>query len=349
MMAGMKKPAIVFSSAAFAAVGLTVLLGAQAKPPASPSDYGQWESLQLQQTGGGLSPDGRYIAFVINTSNRDSELRIASVADGAATVTPFGAQPAFSADSRWAAYAIGVSEAQDEKLKKEKKPLRKKVGMLNLQSGSATTVDEGESVAFDASGTHLAMRHYAPEPHKKADAAPVEPSDAPAGATLVVRDLASGRDTTLGNVGEFAWQDKGPLLAVTISTSDKVGNGVQLLNPQSGTLRVLDSETSVYSGLAWRKESADLAVLRSTTDDRHDGPTETALAWTRIGDSAEARHAFDPSADQRFPSGMRTVPFRKPTWSDDGKVVFLGVAKWIASSAPARKTTTAQADGDLHA
>src|SRR5207244_1190050 len=206
--------------------------------------------------------------------------------------------PAFSADSRWAAYAIGVSEAQDEKLKKEKKPLRKKVGLLNLQSSAATSVDEVESFAFDASGTHLAMRHYAPEPEKKSgDAPPAEPSDAPAGATLVVRDLASGRDTTLGNVGEFAWQDKGPLLAVTISTSDKVGNGVQLLNPQSGTLRVLDSATSVYSGLAWRKESADLAVLQSKTDDRHDGPTEAALAWTRVDQPAEARHAFDPTAD----------------------------------------------------
>src|SRR5258708_2278601 len=244
MMAVMKKTAIALSSAAFAAIGLTVLLDPHAKPPASPSDYRQWGSLQLQQNRRGLSRAGRSIAFVVNKSNRDSELRIATVADSAAKVTAFGAQPAFSADSRWAAYGIGVSEAQDEKLKKEKKPVRKKVGMLNLQSGSATTVDEVESFAFDASGTHLAMRHYAPEPDKKADAAPVEPSDAPAGATLVLRDLAGGRDTTLGHVGEFSVQDKGPLLAVTISTSDKVGNGVQLLNPQSGTLRVLDSETS---------------------------------------------------------------------------------------------------------
>src|SRR5712691_7557128 len=112
MMSGMKKTAIAIFCAAFAIVGFSVLPLAQTKPPASPSEYGQWESLQLQQNRGGLSPDGRYIAFVINKSNRDSELRIASVADGAATVTPFGAQPAFSADSRWAAYAIGVSEAQ---------------------------------------------------------------------------------------------------------------------------------------------------------------------------------------------------------------------------------------------
>src|SRR5258708_20541804 len=128
MMTVMKKTAIALSSAAFAAIGLTVLLDAQAKPPASPSDYGQWESLQLQQNRGGLSPDGRSIAFVVNKSNRDSELRIATVTDGAAKVTAFGAQPAFSPDSRSPAYAIGVSEAQDEKLKKDKKPLRKQVG-----------------------------------------------------------------------------------------------------------------------------------------------------------------------------------------------------------------------------
>ena len=85
----MKNTAITVCSAALAAAGLTALLGAQARPPASPADYGQWESLQLQQNRGGLSPDGRYIAFVINKSNRDSELRITTVADGTEKVTAF--------------------------------------------------------------------------------------------------------------------------------------------------------------------------------------------------------------------------------------------------------------------
>src|SRR5947208_1935291 len=81
----------------------------------------------------------------------------------------------------------------------------------------------------------------------------------------VVSHLTDGRDTSFGNVSEFAWQDVptgGHLLAIAISAEDKTGNGVQLFDTATGSLRVLDSASSVYSGLAWRKDSADLAALR---------------------------------------------------------------------------------------
>src|SRR5207244_921341 len=149
--------------------------------------------------------------------------------------------------------------------------------------------------AFDAAGSHIAMRRYAPEPEKRPapDAAPPPDADAPAiGATLVVRDLATGRDTTFGNVGEYAWQEKGRLLAITIAVEDKTWNGVQLYDPQTSALRVLDSSPSTYTGLAWRKDAADLAVLRSKTADRRDGPTEVALAWTRLGGAAERHFTY---------------------------------------------------------
>ena len=161
-----------------------------------------------------------------------------------------------------------------------------------------------------------------------------------------MRHLATLRDTTLGNVAEFAWQDKGRLLAVTISAEDKAGNGVQLFDPDSSALRVLDSSSSIYSALAWRKDAADLAVLKSKSDDRHDGPTHVALAWTHLTEPSEATRMYDPTADNAFPPGMRTVAFRKPSWSDEGAVVFLGVAKWAEKPAAPRKAAATAAGGD---
>src|SRR5437016_428739 len=116
------------------AAGTIVHLGAQTKPPVAPAEYGQFETLQLP-TGGGLSPDGRWIAYGINRSNRSNELRVMSVSDGTTSTIAFGAQPAFSADSRWAAYAIGMSESQEEKLRSDKKPIHRKAGVLDLQHG----------------------------------------------------------------------------------------------------------------------------------------------------------------------------------------------------------------------
>ena len=130
-------------------------------------------------------------------------------------------------------------------------------------------------------------------PAEKKDATPPPPDvdPEPSGATLIVRNLAAGRDTTFGNVSEYAWQDlpkQGRLLALAISAEDKTGNGVQLFDPESGSLRVLDSSSSSYTGLAWRKKSTDLAVLKSKADDKHDGPAQIALAWGHLGESKEA-------------------------------------------------------------
>ena len=316
-------------SLVLAALASATVLAGQTRQPVTDADYGKFETL-VTQPRAGLSPDGRWLAYGINRSNRENELRVSSTATGEVKAVAFGAQPAFSANSSWIAYAIGYSEAQEEKLRKEKKPIHRKVGMLELASGKMTTIDGVESFAFNASGTHLTMKRYPPERKDGADASTSAASadETPAGATLIVRHLESGRDTTFGNVTEFAWQEKGGLLAFAIGAEDKTGNGVQLYDPESGSLRVLDSAQAIYTGLTWRKdvtrETNDLAVLRSATDDRHDGPTHAVLAWKNLGPAV----TFDPLTAPGFPTGSRIVSFRRPTWSDDGRTVFVGVGRW---------------------
>jgi len=244
------------------------------------------------------------------------------VASGTPKVLSFGSQATFSADSQWLAYAIGLSESQEEKRRQQKKRIKRKLGALRLDSGDMTTVDGIEAFAFNASGTHLAMKRYAPERKDQ----PEQPAadDAPPGTTLIVRELATGRDTTFGNVTEFVWQDKGKLLALTISADDKTGNGVQLFEPESGSLRVLDSAAAIYTGLTWRKEADDLAVLRGATDDLHDGASHAILAWRKMGTVS----SFDPLKASGVPAGSRIVSYRRPTWSDDGRAIFVGIGRW---------------------
>ncbi|HSC29185.1 MAG TPA: prolyl oligopeptidase family serine peptidase [Vicinamibacterales bacterium] len=307
------------------AAALATTVTGQQKPPVPRSDFGKFETLVVQQRGG-LSPDGAWIAYGINRGNRENELRIAPVRGGSTTTVPYGTQPAFSTDSRYAAYAIGYSEAEEEKLREQKKPVHRKLGILTLATGTTATIDGIETFAFNASGSHLAMKRYASE-----RSAPAEPaagaSEDPVGSTLIVRHLESGRDMTFGNVTEFAWQDEGALLALVIGAPDKTGNGVQLHDPRSGTVRVLDSAAETYSGLAWRKEADDLAVLRTRSDEGREGPTHVALAWRDVA-SSQAASTYDPTVEKDFPAGMRTVAFRRPSWSEDGKVVFLGIKKW---------------------
>ena len=71
----------LLAAAVALACGVLGNLKAQSKPIPAPADYGQFESLQVVPGNGGLSPDGRWIAYGVNRSNRNNELRIAKVAD----------------------------------------------------------------------------------------------------------------------------------------------------------------------------------------------------------------------------------------------------------------------------
>jgi dipeptidyl aminopeptidase/acylaminoacyl peptidase len=321
-------------------LGLTAGRGitAQDKQPPTTADFGQWESLAPQPRGASastpLSPDGRWLAYGINRSNRNNELRVANVATGETMVAPFGEQAVFSADSRWIAYAIALSESEEEKLKKAKKPLHRKMGLRSLASGETVTLDDIEAFAFNASGSRIAMRRYAPEPAESGTGADSsrDKETAKVGGTLIVRDLASGTDTSFGNVGEWSWNNTSDLLAMTISAESKVGNGVQLFDPQAGTLRVLDSASEAYAGLVWRKGADDLVVLRAKSDASREGPTHVALAWTGIRSVREPK-IYDPTLAGRLAQDKRLVAGRAPEWLDDGRAVLLSVAPWDEKSA----------------
>ena len=328
---------------------LSVTISAQTKKPATFADFGQWETLARGGAYGGLSPDGRWLAYGINRSDRNNELRVLRLADGTLKVAAFGGQPVFSPDSKWLAYSIGMSEADQDKLRKDKKPVRNKLGLLDLGTGVTTVIDDVESFVFSRDGGFLAMDHYAPAPAAGpregsgsggASAGSAADEEKP-GTLVIVRNLASGKDVAFGNVSEFAWQnaDRTHLLALAISAEGKAGNGVQLFDAATGVLRVLDSSASIYGGLAWRKNAPDLAVFRTKTDDRRDGPTQVVLSWTGIGGS-ERQRVYDPTAEKGFPAGLRTVAFRPLSWSQDGRTLVFGIAKWDEKPAPSAKGET---------
>jgi hypothetical protein len=114
----------------------------------------------------------------------------------------------FSRDGRWVTYSIGMSEAEREELTKQNRPPEPRLGLLDLARGDTLIIPACRARAFSHDGRYLAMRRYSP-PGDRA-------TEAPAAHDLVVRDLPSGTDTNFGNVGAFAWQDGGPLLAMTV-------------------------------------------------------------------------------------------------------------------------------------
>jgi len=312
------------------------------KPAVTPADYGKWETLGASV----LSPDGKWIAYSIRRVEGTHELRVTPAAGGATTVLASGANPAFSSDSRWLAYAITQSEAEADRARGRagaaatagptRRPAQNKLGILDLSTGAKTAVDDVQSFSFSDQEVFLAFQRYAPQrPTAPGGAAapsdrPSDVSPDPAGSTLTIRNLANGNDVTFGNVTSFAWQDKGTRIAMTIGAEGRAGNGLNVFDPAKGDLKIMDSGQAIFTGVAWRKDSSDLAALRSRKDGQYEGESYTVLAWKNLG-------------EKRFtdaPVGKRVVAARTPQWSDDGRTLFVGLADWD------RKAEAVKGDGD---
>jgi dipeptidyl aminopeptidase/acylaminoacyl peptidase len=312
----------VLRSAALAAA-LPALALAQARPTVRPADYGKWESLG----GGTLSPNGQWLAYLVNRVNEENELRVGAAARDTTVIVRYGSAPAFTGNSRWLAYAIGVSPAERDRLTRDKKPIHNSVGFRNLATGANEVVKDVTQFRFSADGRFLAMRRYPAEGKRASD--------------LIVQDLERGTKLTFGNVTELAWSDVGALLAFAVETEGGAGNGVQLYDATTGTTRVLDSSPSLYRMLAWREKSEDLAVLRSRTEKEFRDTTHVVLAWTRANAASAMRRELDPAKATGVSASMRVAEHRRPEWAKDGSIVYVGLRPRERASRAGDSTATA--------
>ena len=137
---------------------------AQAKPTLTPADYDQFESIGAGAARGGLSPDGKWLAYGINRVGGNNELRITKVGETTPVKTvAFGSQAAFSPDSQWLVYGIGFSEDEQERMRTARTPIQRKLGIYNLTTNTETIIDGVESFALDRAGKAIAMKPGSPE------------------------------------------------------------------------------------------------------------------------------------------------------------------------------------------
>jgi dipeptidyl aminopeptidase/acylaminoacyl peptidase len=304
----------------YAAPAPLAVLHAQQKPTLTPADYRKWESLSATE----LSPDGRWIAYVVSRVDDDGEVRYRAVAQDSTHVVANAQRPVFSADGRWLAYHIGLSRAERERLERANQPQRSKVGIVDLRAGTTTVVNDIAGFEFSGDGRFIALRGYAPQGTNRRAR----------GVDIIIRELDTGISTSFGNVAAHEWRHQGALLAMTIDAESRAGNGVRLYDARTGVLRTLDTDTVQYTGLVWRRDADDLAVMRIHTDAKYEEPTHTVLAWRGVSGPRVSRLVFEPGVRPEFPAGHRIVESRPLRWSENGATIFFGVREWTAKPEP---------------
>ncbi len=279
----------------------------QQKPTLTPADYGKWETLGATR----LAPNGEWIAIALNRVNEENELRVRHTARDEEVRVPFGTQAAFTADSRWVGWLVTVSPKERERLTKERKPVRTSFGARRLGSGDTIALAEVSAFAFSPDGRYVALTRYPAEGKRVQD--------------IVVHDLSTGARFVFSGVGEHTWAEVRSLLAFSVPGEGGTGSSIMLFDGRTGAARVLESGTTPYRAIAWRPRAADVAVLRAMVDKEHADTAHALIAWTGVDGATATARTLDPTTAGMLPAGLRIAEGRRPSWSRDGAVVYVGL------------------------
>jgi dipeptidyl aminopeptidase/acylaminoacyl peptidase len=301
-----------------------------------PGDLAGWKSIRATT----WSLDGRIFAYQLAPNEGDAEVVIKTVADGKETRYPVGELPggfgggsaalAVSGDGKWVAFFKYPLAKDAKRLRKERRPVQSAVVLLDVATGKTREFERVRRFAFDGEKPTIVALHRfaeaaAPATPPGGGGGPAGPATPPVQASdLLIVKLAGAQVTHIGDVSEFAFDEKGDFLAWTIETRDRFGNGVHLRNSKTEATHVLDSERAVYRRLTWADSGASLAVLRGVPDSAAADTNYSIVAWK---DVAQPAITYTPSDANGMPSGMRVSAERAPRWAWDRSAVYLGIAQ----------------------
>jgi dipeptidyl aminopeptidase/acylaminoacyl peptidase len=289
-----------------------------------PSDLTFWKTIRYTV----LSNDGKWFAYQLAPNEGDAEVVVRPTADGQERRFKIGEPPApaggfggggntsvvLTDDGKWLGFFKYPAAAEAKRLRRDKKSVQSGVVLVNLTSGETREFDKIRRFSFAPKRSgFLALQRYA-----------AEGSPSGAGADLLLVDLESGSVASIGNVGEFAFDDAGTRLAWTIEGKEIVGNGVQVRDLRTDVVRVLDSDKAIYRRLAWSDSGLALAVLRGHADSAASDTSYAVLGYNGFAPTMKAV-VYQPSDSTGFPAGMRVSPDRAPKWAADRSAIYFGI------------------------
>ncbi len=305
----MNKHARVLTLLFFFGIGFA-FASADGKKVLTFEDYPRWNRIVSVA----LCADGNWMTYAYRPNDGDDTLYVRSLTGDQVHKVACAANPVFSDDSAWVGYVVSLPKAEQEKLRRARRPITQKVEIMNLKTGEKTTVENASTFRFSGDSRFAAVKKEKAVREARHD-----------GTDLILIDLQAGRQRSIGNVGLFEFNKPGSLLAYTVDAAEKAGNGIYVWNLQSGVLQVLDTGEADYAQLAWDKDGTALAVLKGTKKREMAQKDNRLLAFTAVGSAEPGRVEYDPAADARFPREMVLSEFGQLSWSEDDSRIFCGI------------------------
>jgi dipeptidyl aminopeptidase/acylaminoacyl peptidase len=280
------------------------------KKALSIEDYGRWRSI----TSTAISDDGDWVSYAYRKREADDSLYVRNVMNGEERLISRGSGARFSDDSKWVAYMVTVPFKQAEKLREDNKPVPNKAELMNLETGEKYSWDNAQSFSFPKGSRHFAVRK-----------AKSNPKAEHSGTDLILRNLDAGYEELIGSVSQFAFNKPGNVLAYTVDTADKDGNGLYAIYLDDGRRAALDNDRKAFARMTWDEEGTAVAVLKGDEKEGFEEKENVLLAFTGLDRGSATRHEYNPSQASGFPENMVISEKGTISWNEDATRVFFGI------------------------
>ncbi|ETZ21567.1 S9 family peptidase [Pedobacter sp. V48] len=240
-------------------------IGFAQKKPLDHTVYDAWESVASRN----LSNNGNWAAYGIAAQEGDANLYLTNLLTNAKTKINRAESAQFSADSKFAVFAIkpfysAIRQAKIKKKKIDEMP-KDSLGIANLTNLAIAKVARVKSFKLPANGLALlAYQLEKPIDTSKKVQGDTAKKDDKEGSDLIFRNLTTGIERNFKYVNEYVFSKDGKQLALacTGSKKDKTAQtGVFLLNTEKGTLKTLVNGKGSFKNFVFDDESESLAFL----------------------------------------------------------------------------------------
>ena len=308
----------------------------------TPTDISEWKSIR----GAMLSNDGAWFAYTLVPNEGNAEVVVRQTMSGGKELRfPIG-EPVgggsmqLSGDGKWIAFLEFPKEDEQVKLRKDRKPIQSKAVVANLATGEKREYEKVRRVAFAGDSPEwVAMLGYSANGAASGSGGNGGAGaggggggagsgngggSGPIGADMLLHKVGTDVVFNVGNVGDFAFDDKGRWVAYTIDARDGLGNGVQLRDLNSGVVQSVDAGKSIYRRLAWSDTFPAFAFLKGTADSAAMDTSWAVMAMSRVGTPAAKLTQVGGGSNTTIAKGMEVSPDRTPRWMESMDGVLFG-------------------------
>ena len=317
------------------------------------ADIGKWRTIRDVA----ISDDGMWASYGYQQRRVDDTLSVKQLPAGAEQKIPRASRSRFSDDSKWIAYFVA------EPIRPNDQPPQPspdggpapagpaKLELRNLATGAVVSWDNVGSFAFSKGSNALMVRKAragaGPAPATggrgggggggRGAAAAAPP--AVAGTDMILRHLRDGTDELIGSVSAAEFNRPGTVLAYTVSSTERDGNGLHTIAIGSWSHRILDNARADYSRLTWDDSGTAVAALRGM-DRRGFTEKENALvAFAGLDGASPTPVILGRQQLAGLPDSLVLSEKGTLSWSPDHSKIFVGLKEQEARPQPPRDST----------